>query len=177
MKNGKKKTKKSEKKVEPACGCATCCVVCTECEVCAVNCLVSECLVCFCAWGAAVRHCGRRRTPPNPQGDIRSGLSTHTVSNPRQALHEEVPRLSSTLREFLDDPRSGQSVKLTPGLLLSLRPFGPRGPSLDSTSVRKESKMRSSFSKASNRSVTFPLVYDLRRLHPFEMWVKSIPDL
>ena len=92
---------------EPACGCATCCVVCTGCEVCAVNCLVSECPVCFCAWGAAVCHCAAEgaRLP--------TLRVTTAVASPR-TLFPTPGRLCTkrsrgfplSSREFLDDPRT-----------------------------------------------------------------------
>ena len=112
-------------------------------EVCAVNCLVSQCPVCFCAWGAAVCPCaaegGRLPTP----------RVTTAVASPRTLFPTSARLCTERSRGY--PPSSvyswmihaqGSVVKLTPGLILSgLRPLGPRRPSEDSTSVRKESKM------------------------------------
>ena len=100
---------------EPACGCATCCVVCTGCEVCAVNCLVSGCPVCFCAWGAAVCHCAAEGAR------IPTLRVTTAVTSPRTLFPTPARLCTKRSRGFPPSSlnswihRSGQRVKLTPG--------------------------------------------------------------
>ena len=130
-----------------------------------LSCVRVSCVF-LCVGRCGLSLCGRRRTPPNPKGDIRSGLATNSFSKPPLGSARRGPET------FLYPPVNSwmihaqcSVVKLTPGLILhGLRPFGPRRP-----------KMQSSSRKALIRSVTSPFDYDFRRLHPFgesvQMWV------
>ena len=83
----KERRKEGRKEGYPACGCVAslCCLhkVCGRCS----NCLVS-CVLCFCAWSAAVCHCASEGARlPTLRSDTRSGCAMHSLLRPLSRFH------------------------------------------------------------------------------------------